>query len=52
MTAIRRDRHGRCGAFAGTGALASAGAALLGPIGVIAGFLGPLGKAVVELARE
>jgi hypothetical protein len=34
------------------GALAAAGAALLGPIGAIAGFLGPLGKAVLELTRE
>jgi hypothetical protein len=34
------------------GALAAAGAALLGPIGAIAGFLGPVGKAVLELTRE
>ena len=34
------------------GALAAAGTALLGPIGAIAGFLGPLGKAVLELTRE
>ena len=33
------------------GALAAAGAALVGPIGVIAGFLGPLGEAVVKLVR-
>jgi hypothetical protein len=34
------------------GALAAAGTALLGPIGAIAGFLGPLGKAVLELTRD
>ena len=34
------------------GALAAAGTALLGPIGAIAGFLGPLGKAVLELTSE
>lgn len=34
------------------GAMASAGAALFGPIGVIAGFLGPIGDAVVAKARE
>lgn len=33
------------------GALAAAGAALVGPIGVLAGFLGPLGEAVVKLVR-
>jgi hypothetical protein len=34
------------------GALATAGAALFGPIGVIAGFLGPLGSAIAQVARE
>lgn len=34
------------------GAFAAAGAALLGPIGVLAGFLGPLGHAALELARR
>ena len=34
-----------------SGALATAGMALAGPIGVLAGFLGPLGAAVVKLAR-
>lgn len=34
------------------GAFASAGAALFGPIGVIAGFLGPLGEAIAEMARD
>ena len=34
------------------GALAVAGAALVGPIGVLAGFLGPLGHAVVKLAEN
>ena len=34
------------------GALASAGAALIGPIGVLAGFLGPLGETAVKLARR
>ena len=34
------------------GALATAGAALFGPIGVIAGFLGPVGSAIVQAARE
>ncbi len=33
------------------GGLAAAGAALVGPIGVIAGFLGPAGQAVVKLLR-
>jgi len=33
------------------GALASAGAALVGPIGVVAGFLGPLGEAVTKLLQ-
>jgi hypothetical protein len=33
------------------GALASAGAALLGPLGAIAGFLGPVGAAIVKSAR-
>ena len=34
------------------GALAAAGAALVGPIGVIAGFLGPIGHAVVRLTES
>lgn len=34
------------------GAFASAGAALFGPIGVIAGFLGPLGDTIVKSMRN
>jgi len=34
------------------GALAAAGAALFGPIGVIAGFLGPLGEAILQKAQS
>jgi hypothetical protein len=30
----------------------TADAALFGPIGVIAGFLGPVGSAIVQAARE
>ena len=33
------------------GALAAAGAALVGPIGAVAGFLGPVGAAVLKLIR-
>lgn len=33
------------------GALAAAGAGLVGPIGAVAGFLGPLGSAVVKLLK-
>ena len=40
------------GVLSSAGALAAAGTALLGPIGAIAGFLGPLGKAVLELTSE
>jgi hypothetical protein len=34
------------------GAFAAAGAALVGPIGVLAGFIGPLGDAALSLARR
>lgn len=34
------------------GAFAAAGTALLGPIGVLAGFLGPLGQAALRLVRS
>ena len=34
------------------GALAATGVALVGPIGVLAGFLGPLGHAALELTRR
>jgi hypothetical protein len=34
------------------GALAAAGTALVGPLGVLAGFLGPLGHVVANLVRD
>jgi hypothetical protein len=49
---VARKLNGLTETLKAAGAFAAAGAALFGPIGVIAGFLGPLGEAIVELARE
>jgi hypothetical protein len=49
---VARRLESLTGVLSSAGALAAAGAALLGPIGAIAGFLGPVGKAVLELTRE
>ena len=49
---VARKLNGLTETLKAAGAFAAAGAALFGPIGVIAGFLGPLGEAIVDRARE